>query len=514
MPAATTLNQRIAVASRGTVTNSTTVSTPIAPGARQITGVTTTGFAAGDLVLLRNQEQPLAGMTRTDRDKGELNVIRSIDSGTQLTLAMGAYFDYGTNGLVLEKINPTKNVRIQGGAILGGGVGAGHNGVQIQYGRNVKVIDVDVVGAEDVGVSLRTTWNGVVRGGRSKDSTSSATIGTTGYGVALLEGSRFCEVDRVEFQNCRHFVAGGGQWPVVDATVKDCFGSTSIAGAYDVHESCWNWRFTNNECSGVAGGFGVRGQYITVENNRVYDCTGRAYSAETFDGVATQRSIVFRNNEGWRCSVGVYFDTASRKVNMEVTENAFHDCGNSTTDVLILQNFDGLKIWGNRIHSPGARNGMLVFGTSATPSTGLAWGENIVTSCLSNNVEINYVNDVRYSGGVLSGAAKSNIKMSHCNRVQYDAPKASGPGWNCLQLENGTDHTITGPDFAGSVSASWDAVRVTGSNGFAVTGGRITAGRNAIYTTTTDNVLATGINVRGSAGIASDAVNKVLANNL
>jgi hypothetical protein len=45
----------------------------------------------------------------------------------------------------------------------------------------------------------------------------------------------------------------------------------------------------------------MRGQYVTVENNKVYDATGDTCEARTFDGVTEQRGIAFRTTSITHC---------------------------------------------------------------------------------------------------------------------------------------------------------------------------------------------------------------------
>jgi hypothetical protein len=59
-------------------------------------------------------------------------------------------------------------------------------------------------------------------------------------------------------------------------------GQRSSDAAYDCHESCFYWTFTKNVAVGVASGFIIRGQYITVDGNEITDSLGRAYRASTF----------------------------------------------------------------------------------------------------------------------------------------------------------------------------------------------------------------------------------------
>lgn len=524
IPFATFLGERIAVTAIGSKNSSLPISSIITQGTRIITGISdTSSLAVGDLVLIRNEEAPVPGMTRTDRDKGELNIVRSVDSATQITLTIATQFSYGTTGLVIEKVDPVKNVKIKNGFIVMGGVGKGHCGIQVRYGKNVLIDNMFIDGAEDTAVNLRTVWNGKVVSGKMSNSTSSATIGTSGYGVCMVDGSRFCTTDGVEFFNNRHHVTGGGFWPTTNVRVKDCVGVQSINASYDTHESCFHWEFINNSSFAGGGGFGMRGQYVTVRNNYVEDCTGTAYEGKTFDGVSEQRSVRFIDNEAVRCFNGVNIDGIARtgepdclKIDCEVSGNILTDCGNATTDAVIIRHFDGLKVFGQNITRPG-RNGMYILGLVGTQSKNLTMGDNEVSGGASNSIELAYIDNITYSGGVLLSPLKSGMQMTNCNKVSYSAPFIRNPGQHGINISNGSDHSIDNPNISGGLGASYDAIRTVGLTDLTVAGGSLGSARYAVYATTSDYVTITGVNMRGAANAARysvDATNKAISNNI
>lgn len=523
IPTATTLGQRVAMTSIGSKGASIAVSAAVAQGVRVITGIAdTSSLAVGDLVLIRNDERPMPGLTRTDRSKGEMSTVRSVDSATQITLNAGALFAYGTTGLVIEKINPVKNVRLTGGKIILGGVGSGHCGVQIQYARNITITDLHTDGAEDTSVNLRTVWNGQVIRGKFENATSSATLGTSGYGVCIVEGSRECLVDAAEFKNCRHFITGGGYWPASFIRIRNCFGYGSLNASYDTHESCYYWTFSNNTANGGSTGFGMRGQYITVENNKVYDMAVTGYSAQTFDGVTEQRGIKFRGNEAYRCaSAGLAFEGSAigaeptcLKIDGEVVNNIIADCGGAgTSDAVLLRHFDGMRVYGNTVSNAG-RNGIMILGLAAgTPSKNLVLGLNHISTPGFSCIDATYIDDVSYHGGLLVGPVKHGMNMTTCNRVSYAGLSVRNPGNAGVNITGGAEHTFTGPVIGGGVNASYDAIRASGCSDVSVVGGKLAAGRYAFNSSTTDYVVLSGVNMRGAVNASRylvDATNKTI----
>ncbi|NOJ59765.1 hypothetical protein [Arthrobacter sp. 260] len=527
IPAATALGQRTAFRTEGSLNSALPISAALAQGSRTVTGISsTTTLSPGDLVLMANDESPVPGMTRSDRDKGELNVIKSVDSGTQATLFIGSLFAYGNTGFNLRKVNPTKDVRVSDGEVLLGGVGSGHCGLQARYGRNIYFENMRVDGAEDTAVNFRTVWNGQVRGGNIENSTSSATLGTTGYGVSIVEGSRFCDAERVEFKNCRHFITGGGFWPASNIDINDCFGIGSLNAAYDTHESCFYWRLRKNKALACAAGFGMRGQFIEVDDNYVFDSPGLGYSARTFDGVTEQRGISFRRNTAVRCAGGgIAFEGMAigaepncLKIDGEATDNIITDCGTPTVDGVVLRHFDGMRAWGNTILRSG-RNGINIIGLVGTPSKNLQIGPQRILDSGRHGIEIANVDDgaVSGAGGEIRGTVNSGMNITNCNRFNYTTPTIRNPGQAGVNIVGGSGHCFSNPSISGGLNAGYDAIRVSGSGDFSVIGGNLGSSRHAVYSTATENVILQGVNMRGAASgprFIVEAVNKAVSGNL
>lgn len=524
MPAGTSLGQRIAVSAAGALDALLPIVNPIAAGSRVVSGISSTSsLSVGDLVLIRNAEPAVAGMTRLDRSKGELNIVRSVDSATQVTLASSALFPYAASSLELLKVEPTKDATIEGVTILMGGVGSAHCGVQVQYGQNVTVQDVTVTGAEDTAINLRMVWGGQALRNILKDSTGSSAVGVTGYGVSVVEGSRYCLVEGNEIHNVRHAVTGGGYWPASFIDIRSNTATRTMNAAYDTHESCFYWTFTGNKAVGVSAGFGMRGQYVTVEDNEVMDTTGLAYEARTYDGVIEQRGIRFISNRATRCAAGLTLEGLglggepnSAKINCEVVNNKLTDCGTATVDAFVIRHFDGLTVRGNSIVRPG-RNGMLILGLSTVSSKNLTIDGNEILSAPSNGIEMQFVDDVMGSAGKVVSPVKSGLQMTTCNRTSFTGFTTRTPGQFGIYIVGGTVHGVIGAQISGNTHVSYDAIRTSGATDLTVSGGYLSSGRYGVYATTSDYVAVTGVNLRGNTNAARlnvDATNKVVANNI
>lgn len=534
MPTAPGIGQRYALKAAGTLDQLRVVSNPIVKMSRVITGIaTTSGLAVGDLILLTNDERPVPGMSRTDRDKGELGIIVSIDSDSQITLANGVSLDYGTFDLKIQKVNPVDGLTIRDLKIKMRGVGSAHNGIEIQYGRNINIENVSVNGAEDVAISLRTVINGNVNGCDVRNSTSPS-FSSTGYGVSIVDGSRDCKVSGNNFYNCRHFIAGGGFWPAIYIDISDNHGTKSISAAYDCHEPCFYWTFRGNSATGVTNGFGIRGQYVTVEDNLVVDCPGRSYDAGTVDGVTEQRGIRFLRNraigvKGFGISLdgqATSVEPKSLKIDCEIVGNVLRDCGG---DSIIARHFQGVSILNNTVIG-AVRHGVLALGLAANaanqgitedlPSTRLVFGGNVIKSPGGDGIQLNLVDDISFTGDMVYGALNHGIEVIKCNRTSFSGVSTRYSAYSGILLSGGTQHSLVGCLVSGGTNVNYDAFRSTNSSDVTISGGYYAGGRTGVATTGAalgDRVIVTGVNAKSTLGaskITSDAVTQVIVNNI
>lgn len=524
VPAGTAYGQVVALRLTGKLGAPVAVSSPVTKWSRAITGIAdTAGLASGDLVLIANEEQPVPGMTRVDRDKGELAVVQSVDSSTQVTLSTGALFDYGVTGLRLHKVNPIQGATVRGLSIRMGGTGSWHNGLTVQYGRNITVAGVTVDGAEDVAISLNTVYGGTVAGCYVSNSWSPAATGGTGYGVAVVEGSRHVTVQANQFYACRHFVAGGGKWPAVFVDVVGNHGERSRNAAYDCHEPCFYWKFVRNTAVGVDSGFVIRGQYITVEANEVEDSVSFAYRVQTFDGVTEQRGIRLIRNTSARSGFGlsvegraVASEPNSVKINLEVSGNTIESVAGSNAAGIFVGNFQGAAVKGNSVKGTTGP-GVYILGISGSPSTDLDATDNKVSNTGTQGALVQYVSGGSADGFNITTTGYSGVEVTNCDDLTITGITSVAASRYGLLVNASNRVHVSNLQIRGVVSASYDAVRVTGSSDISFVGGVISSPRWAVYSTTTDYVLLTNVNMRGAAQAARfsiDATNKVVTNNL
>jgi hypothetical protein len=112
---------------------------------------------------------------------------------------------------------------------------------------------------------------------------TSGSLGTTGYGVCILDASRHVTVSENQFENCRHGVTGGGSPVSIWVRVVGNRASNMIDFAFDCHEETWWWTFEANHVTGGNGGFTIRGQACTVRGNWIVRAGAHAIRVGNID---------------------------------------------------------------------------------------------------------------------------------------------------------------------------------------------------------------------------------------
>lgn len=565
---ATQLNQRYAIKASGTIASSITITTAIAKNAKAVTNMSSNaGYAVGQMVLISNDETPVVGMARTDRDKGELNTVASVDGGTGVTLKTGLIQAMGTTGLKIQRLTPLENYFIESLDITMGGLNKDHNAVEVAYGRNVKVRNLTIDGAEDCAIGLRTVMYGTIENNYVKNSTSGP-LGLTGYGVCLWDGSRGIDVINNDFEDNRHHVAGGGAWPVVFVHVDNNRGRNSISASYDCHESCFYWWFTRNTAEGGTHGMFLRGQYITAEDNEIRGMSAEMIGVHTWDGVTEQKGIKLWRNRGYDCAYGISVGKTGTedeytRVDIEVIGNYLEECG---INPIRVRDYDGLKATDNTIvggtlqamlfeglsaavpgknltcsdnnikghgtvgihvkyfnkakaHANvivgGSAEGIYFEGDATTKSTNLTYGGNDIDTPGASGIRVLNVNDVNGSTGEILTPTINGIWYKDCSRTNTTGVTVRANAQYGIFYDGGIQHVLGNPHVSGGTGSSpaYDAVRVSGVTDLSITGGFLASPRYAVYTTTSDwiSVIGTDVHTTSNATkINSDATNKVI----
>lgn len=509
IPDGAAIRQRFAFKASGYMEDSILVGTALSKWTRTITGITSTAtLAAGDLIRIRNFENPGPGGTKTNIDKGELNIIASVNSGTQITLAYGTLFDYANDGsLVIAKMNPVENITVKNGRVIMGGILSAHTGLSFNFARNINVIDVEVDGAEDTGVHFAHTFRGHVSGGHIQGSTSAdASKGITGYGVTFEDGSRFMQVNEVQFDNCRSFVNGGGLFPASNVDIMWNHGRGASTIGYGAHEPCYYWRFAHNTATGGGGGIQFRGQHGTIEYNTILDCPGNGIRFYADEGITGQVDLVSRGNHIEKCGNGLVIDgTVVTSSSVESIKRDVISDGDKFFDVafdaILLRNFDTATLRGYEINGAG-NNGINASGLSAAnPSKNLVIGKGSVKNVALVGIKVKWVNDIDLEVGTIDTAGQQGILLDTCVGTSTAGGSIRRTSGNGIRIVGGSIHVIR-PGTIKELGPGTDAVVAVTATDISVLGGIATGTRYGVYISGCDRVIVDGVNAQNS-GLAT-----------
>jgi hypothetical protein len=509
-PAATALAQRYGMKAAGSLGTEIPLTTAIPIGQTTIDGIAAGTFAPGDVVLLANTDVPVTGLTRANRYTGELNTVQRVD-GNLITLETGALFAYSTNGLSIRKVNVIDNLYVRNLTIRMNGVGYAHNAFEVQYGRNIVTENVTGTNAEDVAISYRTVLGGTINNPIARDSTSSASYGSSGYGVALVDGTRDVTVNNGQFDRNRHHVAGGGVWPAVHNTINSCHGRYSSSYGFDTHESCFWWTFNHVEAHHASHGFFTRGQSNTFNHCKSFDSAQESFSVHAFDGVGNQDAISFNDCEGHR---GRYGLSATNVTRLRAKGFRFFDCG---TNPVRVTGFDGLDIDGLEIYG-SVGHALRLEGTDAVHSKNAKIANLTINGAELNAVDIRYVDGVQISNASTDSPGNYPYYLQDCTDTILSNVRGKAGGYGGVYLWRGQRHSVIAGNLSGSTNMTYaDGVRAHETNHVKIIGGDYSQARWGVYTTETDNVIVMGADLSGSGSklkidnyIAGGVVTKVV----
>lgn len=429
----------------------TAITGDVAAGDKQINVASTTGLAAGDLIFLRSADQEWPPGVVTDPGesrRGALHFIRSIDSGTSLTLSDGAFFDYLVSGnATVKKVTPVENVILEDLAITAGGADTAHCGVLLFHAVDCWLMNVRVDGGEDANCRFNACMNGGVNGGEFRDATSpdagsSGVTVTTGYGVHLAHGSRNLEVTRARFRNCRHAVTGGGDTSVVFCIVEDnhVMGSRFPTPEYDLecHEECSWWTFRGNKISGSldsngSGGIMVRGQNCVVEGNHVANARQYGILVQNFeenpngiDGVKIVNNVI----DGSRLhGINIAGSTVSPIKNVDIRGNTIRNIDGNGDGIRLSVTRGGVLSDNTILNAPATSSGIRLIGSSTQDDfcADITLSANRVDSVGNFGYRLQFANRIAVSDPYISNVVNGGIIYDTCVDVAQNGGYISAP---------------------------------------------------------------------------------------
>lgn len=231
----------------GTVSDSdlTTLTANASPGDVTLTVTSTAGITAGQRLQLGSETPFLAAAASSSSDelryKGEIVRVKSVDSGTGLTLYGFVRDSYTTaNTASLRTITFIRNVGIRDLQIYNPSPGT-HTSDMLRF-RAVDgfvVENVEFRGGDNVGLSIDTSVNGTVKGCRWYDFTDDTANSRFGYGINLVRSAEEIAVTGCTFDRLRHAVTTNGinnkRGVPRNVVVADCVATRMTNSAFDTH---------------------------------------------------------------------------------------------------------------------------------------------------------------------------------------------------------------------------------------------------------------------------------------
>jgi polygalacturonase len=541
---ATAFDQIYALKIEGSIGSQVTCTADVLEGGDTLSVTSTTGLAVEDMLFVYSNEIYPPSTTSNDKS-GALHKVRSISSGTSLVLMDGVFFPMTVaNGLSIKKVSTVKDVTVEGLNVVMGGSNKAHCGIRIKYADNVQLINCSTKDTEDCGVRFDTSYGCGVNGGSfynctSPDAGTSGVAVTTGYGINPGSATRNCKVEKASFRNCRHAIAGGGNFPSIGVIITknvvtgDRGPLYPLSYSLDCHEDCLYWTFDGNYVSGVStvtgsGGILVRGQKTLVTNNVVVNAHQYGILIQNFDatgyglGNSILNNTIINSRLDGIVSLG---STASPQYNVTIKNNYIAVTGG---DGITLFGTTDSIISGNTVKGliGVSKSGIRLVGTAATA------GNRCVNAAIANNsvdapslygIRADFANTLSISGNLITATANDGVRLTSCSNVSIAGGVISTPYnfGSAVSLSASTKVAINGLTAYNTTTASSNSsgVYMSGaSTDISISGCQFSSFNRGVYSVSPANyITVVGVNARSSVTTSVDvsaSANTSVAGNL
>jgi hypothetical protein len=246
---------------RGTLASSakTTLSSNASTGALVLPVASTTGIAAGDYFLL-GSTTPFNSATLgtpANNNKGEVVHVKSVDSGTQLTVWEPLRDTYLTSATAsLYAITHTVGGGIRDLRITDSQPDTHKMGfVEVQHARGITVDGFHARYSGGAALVLDNVVDSTVTDSSFSEQKDDTSNGWFGYGINISNSCEGITVDSCHFERVRHGVTttggGGGRMGVArNVVVSNCTARACTAPAFDTHPDGDAVTFVGNTING------------------------------------------------------------------------------------------------------------------------------------------------------------------------------------------------------------------------------------------------------------------------
>jgi hypothetical protein len=264
----------------GTLGTNKALTNAPASGTSVLQVASTTGWAAGDILVLRDASQPVYGDTARTAEAatGELRRVKTVDSATQVTLRGRLENSYTATNTLVAKLSPVEG-RVADLTITNpapGTLPTTSRGLLAAYGKNVRVERVEFVDFDAAQIYLQTVAGFRVSDCRFQDARDLEQA-TNPYNIIATNGASHGLVSGCRGWYGRHLFTTGAaatEPPAQHIRVSDCIATEYTQAAFDTHPGSKWITFADCEAHGNAReGFQIRGTDSQVVNPTVSQAT-------------------------------------------------------------------------------------------------------------------------------------------------------------------------------------------------------------------------------------------------
>ena len=277
----------------GTQASGVSLTSDILTGSNIIAVGSTTGFAADDYAWLTSSTIFDVG---TSVVLGQIVKIKSVDSGTQITLYEDVLYDFTTAASAsIAKLTPKKNLTLRGINFIGAGTGI-QTAVDFQRCVDVLIDDCSFDYVDYVSILLDrsvncTVTNTSMRYARSIDLS---------YGIAIGNGCYNVKVANCYGEDQRHMVTVGDNDGVnLFISVTNCHAASQRDAGLDSHPAGDFILFDGNtiELIGTqADGIICQGLNAVISNNIIVGNISTGIRHQLLPEIATGSSVIIGNS--------------------------------------------------------------------------------------------------------------------------------------------------------------------------------------------------------------------------
>ena len=371
--------------------------------ATSIAVTSTSGFAAGDLVLVYSNDYAYSTYGRNQ----EMQKIKSISGNTIYFYGglIGAYLTSSSASVAI--VNAIQNCHIDGGTyVIASGTKGG--GFQFNYGYGCSIKNVDLSGMDYYGgILLQRSAFVEISDNFIHDGQNSALGGDQGFPLYCDESTQNVTITGNRFKNYNQIsLTNGSKFIVFDG--NDCSGiwdsgiNTHGAGVYNVIIS--NNLFIGSQQYGIAVGFGTHNagdRQITISGNTIKFVQYAGISCNAPAGKENQDVNITNNTISYTGLAGV--NTTAVGITNTISTNFANN---------IVEYFD--------------------IGTAVSFNT-------VTIGCIESNIVNNVTNGYGISIYNCNNVAVQNNKTANISSYGF---RAYGTNTNCQVLNNTSDVAI------------------------------------------------------------------------